>query len=174
MAAPEATIYSYGLSNPAPAISFTISDALQYPGYLVHVTSTAGTLDATDAFTDVPCGYTIKSCVPATMQAMSTGYVDGTAQTNQFIGVQALIPGQEAYLMLGATVAVPCGTYCGPTTQDGMLCPRIATGSLPDAAVICCVTLEAKGPTLTAATVGSLVKVRIISPMYLSAGVCPT
>jgi len=174
MAAPEATIPNYGMYNPAPAIAYTIVDACTHAGYLMHVTSTAGSVDSTDAFTDVPCGFIIKSTVPPTQQAMSTGYADGTALAGQFIGVQALIPGQEVYLLLGATVAVPCGTYCGPSTQDGMLSPRISTGSLPDAAVICCVTMEAKGPTATAATVGSAVKVKIISPMYLGAGVCPT
>jgi len=175
MAAPEATIPNYGLYNPAPAIAYTIVDACTHAGYLVHVTSTAGSLDCTDAVTDIPCGFVIKSTVPPTMQAMSTGYSDGAAQAGQFVGVHALIPGQEVYLMFGPTIAVPCGTYCGPSAVDGMLHPRIAAAGLVDtAAVIMCVTMEAKGPTATAATVGSAVKVKILSPMYLLQGEAPT
>ena len=174
MAAPEATIYTRGLSNPAPAISYTISDDLAYAGYLVHVTTTAGSFDATDAVTELPVGYTIKSTVPATMQAGVAGGTDGTALANQFIGVQALIPGQEAYLMLGATIAVTVGDYLGPSSEEGVLAPRTSSGTLPSAAVICCQALESKGPTATAATVGSIIKVTIIAPMYLAAGACPT
>jgi hypothetical protein len=174
MAAPEATIPNYGMYNPAPAIAYTIVDACTHAGYLMHVTSTAGSLDCTDALTDFPCGFIVKSTVPPTQQAMSTGYADGTALAGQFIGVQALIPGQEVYLMLGATIAVPCGSYCGPSSEDGMLSPRIAAGSIGSAAVICCVTMEAKGPTATAATVGSAVKVKVLNPMYLAVNEVPT
>lgn len=173
MAAPEATIYNHGLYNPAQAIAYTVVDACDYAGYLVHVTSTAGSVDCTDAITDFPCGYTIKSTVPPTMQSM-INWEEGDALTNQFIGVQALVPGQEAYLMLGATIAVPCGSYCGPSSEDGMLAPRIAGGTIGSAAVIMCVTMEAKGPTATAATVGSVVKVKILNPMYLEVSECPT
>lgn len=174
MSAPEATITSRGLYNPAPVIAKTIVDACDYAGYLVHVSATAGSFDCCDAVTDVPVGYTVKSTVPATMQSM-VNWTNGTAQANQLIGVQALIPGQEAYLMMGPTLTtVPVGTYCGPSSSDGMLCPRTSAAACTYTAVIMCVTLEATGSVLTAATVGSVVKVRIISPMYLTTGEVPT
>ena len=168
MAAPDATITRYGLANGAQSISKTISNAFAYPGYVVKVSTTAGTFDGTTAVTDVPSGYTTKSCVPATAQCM-VNVTEGSALTNQFIGVQALIPGQEAYLMLGATAAVVCGDFMAPSTSAGVICPRTATGLASDACVVFCRALEAK---VTQA--GGSIRVRIISPIYVGAGVTPT
>lgn len=172
MAAPEGTIAQYGLYNPAPVISYKISNALSYPGYVVKVSTTAGTFDATSAVTDVPAGYTIVDTIPATMQLM-VNVVEGSAQANQTIGVQALIPGQEAYLMLGATVAVAVGDFMGASTTAGVIQPRNATGSLGSAGVVFCRALEAKDAQ-AGATAGTSIKVKIISPIYCDAGVCPT
>lgn len=174
MAAPEATIISYGLVNPAPVIAKTILQAAALPGMLVHVSPTPGSFDFTDSVTDYPVGYTVKSTVPPTMQAIVAGGSDGTAQTGQFIGVQALIPGNEAYLLMGATIAVTCGDFLGPSASQGVLSPRTAAGTLASAGIACCIALENFGPTATAATVGSAIRVRIIAPIYLGAGVGPT
>jgi NADPH-dependent curcumin reductase CurA len=135
MAAPEATIANYGLANPAQAINKVISNAFAYPGYVVKVSTTAGTFSGTSAVTDVPAGYTIKSCVPATMQAM-VNVTEGAAQTNQLIGVQGLIPGQEAYLMLGATAAIAVGDLIAPSSAAGCVCPRSSSGLASDACIV--------------------------------------
>lgn len=166
MAAPEATISQYGLTNPAPAISFTIADAFSYPGYVVKVSTTAGTFVGASAVTDVPAGYTIKSCVPATMQSI-VNVSEGSAQTEQFIGVQALIPGQEAYLMLGATAAITAGDFLGPSSTAGVVATR---GKAGDAAgVVFAQALEAKDAN-AGTTAGTTIKCRIITPMYIAAG----
>lgn len=165
--ATEATIIQYGLENPAQAISFTIVEAYATPGYLVKVHTTAGQMTGTAAVTDCPDGYTILSTVPATSQAI-VNLVEGDALPGQFIGVQAPIPGQIAYLHLApATVAVTIGNFLGPTTSQGMVSPRNATGTVAAGWAIA-KALEAKDANAGA---GAMIKCRIISPVYLPAGV---
>lgn len=172
MSAPEATISEFGLSNPAQGISYTISNAFSYPGYVVKVSTTAGTFSGTSAVTDAPAGYTIKSCVPATMQCI-VNVSEGSAQTNQFIGVQALIPGQEAYLMLGATAAIAVGDFIAPSSTAGVVCPRSAGGIATAPCVVFARALEAKDAQ-AGATAGTTIKVRIMNPIYLGSGETPS
>lgn len=165
MAAPEATIVSYGLENPAQAIAYTIVEAYAKPGYVVRVYTTDGQMTGTTAATQIPDGYIIKSTVPPTAQAM-VNITEGDAQTLQFIGVQALIPGQIAYLQLAAaTATVAIGDLLGPTTTQGCVAPRSATGYV-GAGVAFAKALEA----VTTGT-GGTIRCRIISPIYLGAGV---
>jgi len=163
MAAPEATITEYGLANGTQAITKVISNAFSTPGYVVKVSTTAGTFSGTSAITDVPDGYTIKSCIPATAQLM-VNTVEGSAQANQSIGVQAMIPGQEAYLLLGATAAVTAGDFMAASATAGKIIPRSAAAGNTDlAAVVFARALESK---LTQA--GGTIRVRFISPIYLA------
>jgi len=163
--ATEASIVSYGLENPAQAIAYTIKEAYAYPGYIVKVYTTAGQMTGTSAVTDIPDGYTIKSTVPATMQAI-VNLTEGTEQTLQFIGVQALIPGQIAYLQLSAaTAAISVGDLLGPSTTQGTVCPRSSTG-VRAAGVAFAKALEAKDANAT-----GTIKCRIIPTMYFGVGV---
>lgn len=165
MAAPEATINQYGLSNPAPVISYTISNAFGYPGYVVKVSTSSGTMNGTTALTDVPAGYTVKDTIPATMQLM-VNVVEGSAQANQFIGVQALIPGQEAYLMLcGATGAIAIGDFIAPTATAGCVTKRPDTENC----VVIARALEAKDANAT-----GTIRVKIMAPFYAASGVTLT
>jgi hypothetical protein len=162
--ATEATIISYGLENPAQAIAYTILEAYATPGYVVKVHTVSGQMTGTNAITDIPDGYIIKSTVPATMQAIVNS-VEGDAQTLQFIGVQALIPGQIAYLQLAAaTVAVAIGDLLGPTVTQGCVSPRSATG-VRGAGIAIAKALEAKD-----AAAGGTIRCRIIPTMYFGAG----
>jgi len=164
MAAPEATIAAYGLENPAQAIAYTIVEAYTQPGYVVKVYTTANQMTGISALTDIPDGYIIKSTVPATAQAI-VNLVEGSALPGQFIGVQALIPGQIAYLQIAAaTATVAIGDLLGPTTTQGCVAPRSATGAR-GAGVAFAKALEA----VTAGT-GGTIKCRIIAPMYFGAG----
>lgn len=164
MAAPEGTINSYGLENPAQAIAFTIVEAYSLPGYVVKVHTSAGQMTGINALTDIPDGYIIKSTVPPTAQAI-VNLVEGAAQAGQFIGVQALIPGQIAYLQIAAaTATVAIGDLLGPTTTQGCVAPRSATGAR-GAGVAFAKALEA----VTAGT-GGTIRCRIIPTMYFGAG----
>jgi len=175
MAAPEATIYNYGLSNPAPAIAYVIHATALHGGFLVKKSTTAGQMILTTACTDVPQGYLIKSTVPPTMQEMvnMTGATIGLE--DQLIGVQALIPGQEAYLMACTTTAFTIGDYVGPTTYtsaslNGTIVPRTAANST-FAQCIIGVALEARAANFSTITP---VKVKIIAPIYLATTELPT
>jgi len=175
MAAPEATIYNYGLSNPAPAIAYVIHATSIHGGYLVKMSTTANMMSFTAAGTDIPQGYIIKSTVPPTMQEMvnMTGATMGLE--DQLIGVQALIPGQEAYLMSCTSNAITIGDYVGPTTctsasLNGIIVPRIAA-NCTFAQCIIGVALEARAANQSTVTP---VKVKIMAPMYLASGVLPT
>jgi len=175
MAAPEATIYTYGLYNPAPAIAYTIHATALHAGYLVKMSTTAGMMSFTSACTDIPQGYIIKSTVPPTMQEIvnMTGATMGLE--DQYIGVQALIPGQEAYLMACTTTAFAVGDYVCPTTSsaasmNGLIVPRTAANSAFATCVIG-VTLVARAANFSTVTP---VKVRIIAPMYLATTEVPT
>lgn len=168
--ATEATITQYGLENPAQAQSFTIVEAYSTPGYIVKVYTTEGQMTGCNTVTSIPDGYTILSTVPATSQAI-VNLVEGSALPGQYIGVQALIPGQTAYLHLApATVAVAIGDLIGPTTTQGCVSPRNATG-LTSAGIAFAKALEQKGANAGA---GAMIKVRIIAPVYLAAGVYTT
>lgn len=175
MSAPEATIYTYGLYNPAPVIPYTIHATALHAGYLVKMSTTAGRMDFTSTCTDVPQGYIIKSTVPPTMQEMvnMTGATMGLE--DQFIGVQALIPGQEAYLMACTTDAFAVGDYVCPTTStaaslNGLVVPRNATNKAFATCAIG-VTLVARAANFSTVTP---VKVRIMAPLYLASGEVPT
>lgn len=172
MAAPEATITQYGLANPAQGIAYTLKEACTYPAYIFKVDTTAGQMTKTTAATDIPDGYNMKTTVPAYLQAM-VQYTEGSAVAGVFSGIQALIPGQEAYLMLGATAAIAVGDLIAPSTTAGVVMPRSAAGFASGACVVFAKALEAK-LTQAGATAGTAIKVRIISPMYLGAAELPT
>jgi hypothetical protein len=175
MAAPEATIYTYGLYNPAPAIAYTIHATALHAGYLVKKSTTAGQMILTTACTDIPQGYLIKSTVPPTMQEIvnMTGATMGLE--DQFIGVQALIPGQEAYLMACTTDAITIGDYVSATTYspaslNGTVVPRTATNKA-FATCLIGVALEARAANFSTVTP---MKVRIMAPVYVESGEVPT
>jgi hypothetical protein len=168
MSAPEGTITEGGLSNPAQGISYTLVEAVDAPGYMFKVSATAGSMNKTTAIGDCPSGYNIKSSVPAYLQAM-VQLVEGAAVTGAFLGIQALVPGQEAYLQLDATAAtIAAGDFitCAASTQTaGKVQPR-NTYTSSGACYVFARALEAK-----AANAGGTVKVKIMSPSYLPTGV---
>jgi hypothetical protein len=170
MAAPEATIAAYGLENPAQAISYTIVEAYALPGYIVKVGTTKDQMTGCSAATNVPDGYIIKSTVPATMQAI-VNLEEGSAQTLQFVGVQALIPGQVAYLQLAActTAVTAIGDMLQASTIQGCITPRNAASVAITlaAGVVFCKALETKG----ALAYNTPIKVRIVNPVYCPATV---
>jgi hypothetical protein len=169
--APEGTLYDYGLCNGAPVQNFTITDAFGYPGYTVKLGSTAKIMVGTTGPLDVPDGYTVRSSVPATAQII-VNMTEGSAVASQEIGVQALIPGQTAYIQLaGASTAISIDDFMQCAATAGTIQPRSAAAVAIKAAagVVFCKSMEAKDASATGA-----LKVRIISAIYCPATVVPT
>jgi len=167
MSAPEGTVNEAGLSNPAQGIGYILVEAVTQAGYIWKVSTVAGSMNKTTAIVDCPIGYNMKSSVPAYLQEM-VQLVEGAAVAGAYLGIQALIPGQEAYLQLDATAAtVAIGDSIMPATATpGKVQPRNSFTS-SGACVIFAKALEAK---VANAGVGTI-RVRIVNPMYLPTGV---
>jgi len=153
-----------GLSNPSESISYIEKTAVDDAGFVVKAATTAGYVDVTGAVTDYPIGYTVRdTTTPANVQS------GGDPSANTRVSIQALIPGQEAYLQLAASnsaIAVGDKIAAGANGQVD----KAATS----ATFIMAIALEAKDATtgvtpLTGTTTTNVtIKVRIIPPYYLA------
>lgn len=86
---------SGGMVNDGQVIAYTTATAITYPGTLMKITSTAGTMDVCGAGEE-PVGYAFTS---------TKHPVTGVATADVKVGVHALIPGQIVEIPLLATNA---------------------------------------------------------------------
>jgi hypothetical protein len=133
-----------GRTNESDVQPFVFTRAVSYPGTVLKVHTVAGAVDLCGAGEE-PCGYSFGT---------TKNPITGTAEAAVTRGVVALIPGQEAELLLLATNAVIAVGDDIETTALGTV-DLLATGGW-----VIGKALEAKA-ALAGAVAGTMVRVRI-------------